>query len=54
MDAITRDELKAEMAAHDDLPSYPFWATREVDWKGRKVLAEAPARSYPVSQTTGD
>lgn len=52
MDTITTTELEAEMTAHCDRDSYPFWATREVDWKGRKVLVDNGSRQFtnPVNQ----
>lgn len=52
MDTITITELEAEMTANCDEQSFPFWATREVDWKGRKVLVENGSRKFtnPVNQ----
>ena len=46
-DPIALPELKERMARNGDAVSFPYWATQEVLWNGRRVLVQRP---NPISQ----
>lgn len=51
MDGITLPELEDTMTRNGDAGSYPYWATQRVIWNGREVLAQAPSRNFPATDT---